>query len=156
MGHDNLARSILSSGHGGPLLLTVEFTGTGQVTWEVDVDAAVVVTEMERQLPLPVGCTEDVGDVSLDTVLPDVPLQHVEELLRAFGGEADHAGKFAQDRAVEERLGHGAEVAGAVDEDLHVLIVAGLQLDIDKDVRRRLVREEGLQPGQSTEVVANA
>src|SRR5262249_43947379 len=90
-----------------------------------------------------------------DAVLPDVPLQHLEELLRALGAEADHARELSQDGTVKEGLGHGPKVASTVDKDLHVLVVARLQLDIDENVGRGLIGEEGLQAGQGTVVVAN-
>src|SRR4051794_4719809 len=87
--------------------LSVELPRRHQVAREIDLDTAVVVTEVEREGPLAVRLAQHVGDVALNAVLPALAAQRVEELGAAVGAEADAAGELAEHQpALEERLRH--------------------------------------------------
>src|SRR5262245_13065157 len=111
---------------GRQTMLAVEVLGAGHVVGEIDLDAAVVGAEVKGELPLAVVGAEHVGNVALDAVLPDVPLERLEKLPAPLGAEADGAGELAEDGAAQERLGDGPQPAVAAEEHLHVLVVADL------------------------------
>src|SRR5579864_7608963 len=100
-------------------MLGVQLSGASEIAGEVNFDAAMVGTEVERQFPLAVDGAEHVGQVALDAVLPDVFFQGGEKLAAALGAAADQAGELAENGAFEKGLGDGAELAGAVEEHLH-------------------------------------
>src|SRR5207244_4311796 len=91
---------FLITKHGS--LITEQGPGPEEVAREIDLHAVVVGAEVKGQLPLAVVDAQDVRQVALDALLPNVLVERFEELLAAFGGEADGAGELAEDGAALE------------------------------------------------------
>src|SRR5579884_3979773 len=97
--------------HPSIAVLGEQTSSLGEVAGEIDFDAAVIGAEMERQFPLAVDRAEHVGEITLNTVLPDVFLQGREQLRATLGAKADSTSKLAEDGTGQERLRHGPQLA---------------------------------------------
>src|SRR5262249_40493968 len=104
--------------------LLVQAASASQITGKVDIHTPMITRKVKGQLPLAMHRAQDICHVTLNALLPGMFLQRLEELLGAVGTEADQPGELAKGRGIQTCFGDGTQGPSAIDEDLHVLVIA--------------------------------